>query len=81
MVGNFHHKDAVEELKCPKSILLQRSKMVILRVAIIKLQAGVCASSIFSHSMEPTEWSQFLTIRRIEVDSSGGERRAAWRAD
>ena len=51
MAGIFHHKDAGKELKCPKSILLQRSKMVILRVAIIKGQADVCG--IFTHEHGP----------------------------
>ena len=54
------------------------TKMVILRGAIIKLQTAVCASQTFS-----SQWkrgtragcSQFLFIRRIKCDSSGGERR------
>ena len=64
MFGIFHHKDAVEELKCPKSVLLQRSKMVILRGTMIKLQAGVCASSIFFF-----QWNELLSA--VNFCSSG----------
>ena len=68
-------------MKCPKSILLRISEIVILRGAIIKLQAGVCASvprtSLVLHGTEDPALGavNFVIIRRIKCDSSGGERR------